>query len=70
MQETRVRSLVQEDPLEKEMETHSSILAWGIHRQRSLVATVHWVTESWTQLSDYPSFIYRNFHGGLVFKTP
>ena len=27
MQETRVRSLGQEDPLEKEMATHSSILA-------------------------------------------
>ena len=26
--ETRVRSLGQEDPLEKEMATHSSILAW------------------------------------------
>ena len=28
MQETRVLSLGQEDPLEKEMTTHSSILAW------------------------------------------
>ena len=28
MQETRVWSLGQEDPLEKEMATHSSILAW------------------------------------------
>ena len=28
--ETRVRSLGQEDPLEKEMATHSSILAWRI----------------------------------------
>ena len=30
MQETQVRSLGQEDPLEKEMATHSSILAWKI----------------------------------------
>ena len=30
MQESRVRSLCQEDPLEKGMATHSSILAWGI----------------------------------------
>ena len=30
MQETQVRSLGQEDPLEKEMATHSSILAWRI----------------------------------------
>ena len=29
-QETRFRSLGQEDPLEKEMETHSSILTWEI----------------------------------------
>ena len=32
MQETCVRSLDWEDPLEKEMETHSSILAWRIQR--------------------------------------
>ena len=30
MQETRVQSLGQEDPLEKGMATHSSILAWEI----------------------------------------
>ena len=30
MQETRVQSLGREDPLEKEMATHSSILAWRI----------------------------------------
>ena len=30
MQETQVRSLGQENPLEKEMATHSSILAWRI----------------------------------------
>ena len=30
VQETRVRSLGWEDPMEKEMATHSSILAWKI----------------------------------------
>ena len=30
MQETRVQSLGWEDPLEKEIATHSSILAWKI----------------------------------------
>ena len=30
MRETQVRSLDQQDPLEKEMATHSSILAWRI----------------------------------------
>ena len=54
MQETRVRFLGQEDPLEKEMATHFSILAWeipwtekpgglqsmGLHRVRG-----NWVTK-------------------------
>ena len=43
MQETWVPSLGQEDPLEEEMETHSSILAWGIPWQRSLVGYSPWV---------------------------
>ena len=30
MQETQVQFLGQEDPLEKEMATHSSVLAWKI----------------------------------------
>ena len=30
MQETQVQSLNQEEPLEKEVATHSSILAWRI----------------------------------------
>ena len=30
VQETRVRTLGQEDPLEKGMATHSNILAWEI----------------------------------------
>ena len=30
VQETQVSPLVREDPLEKEMATHSSILAWEI----------------------------------------
>ena len=34
MQETWVRSLGLDDPLEKEMATHSSILAWRTHDQR------------------------------------
>ena len=42
MQETRVQSLgSQEDPLEKGMATHSSILAWRIP-QRSLVSYSLW----------------------------
>ena len=30
MRDTRVQSLGREDPLEKEMATHSSILAWKV----------------------------------------
>ena len=30
MQEIQLQSLGQEDPLQKEVETHASILAWGI----------------------------------------
>ena len=53
MRETQVQSLGQEDPLEKEMATHSSIFAWRIHGLRSLVGyTVHGVAKSQTQLSD------------------
>ena len=37
MQETQVRFLGQEDPLKKEIATHSSILPGELHAQRSLV---------------------------------
>ena len=37
MQETWVQSLGQEDPLEKQMATHSSILAWKIPWTEDLV---------------------------------
>ena len=42
MQETRVRSLGQEDPLEQEMATHSSILAEEFHGQSSLAGCSPW----------------------------
>ena len=48
MQETWVRSLGWEDPLEKEMAPHSSILAWRIPWTEELVATVHGVAKSQT----------------------
>ena len=64
MQETQVPSLGQEDPLEKVMANHSSILAWRIPwtDQYSCLenpmdrgawrATGHRVTNSWTRLRD------------------
>ena len=49
MWETRVRSLGQEDPLEKELATHSSILAWKNPMDRGAwQATVHVVAKSQT----------------------
>ena len=42
MRGTQIQSLGQEDPLEKGMATHSSIPAWRIHRQRSLVGYSPW----------------------------
>ena len=53
MQETWVRSLGWEDPLEKGMATYSSTLAWRIPWMEELgQVTVTGVAESWTQLSD------------------
>ena len=48
-QETWVRSLGWEDPLEKETATHSSILAWRIPW------TIYGVAKSQTRLNDFQS---------------
>ena len=42
MQEMQVGFLDRKDPLEKEMATHSSVLAWEIHGQRSLAGYSPW----------------------------
>ena len=53
MQETQVQSLGQEGPLEKEMATHCSILAWEIPwtEEPRRVQSVG-LQKSWTQLRD------------------
>ena len=49
MQETLIRFLGWEDPLEEGMSTQSSILAWRIPMDREAWgATVHGVAKSWT----------------------
>ena len=56
VQETWIRSLGWEDPLEEGMATHSSILAWRIPKDRGVLwATVYRVAESdmTEQLSRY-----------------
>ena len=52
MQETQVQSLDWEDPLEKEMATHSSVLVWGIPQTEETGRLVHGVAKSWTQPSN------------------
>ena len=49
MEQTQVQSLGREDPLEKGMATHSSVLAWRIPWTE---ATVHGVAKSRRGLSD------------------
>ena len=52
MQETRVWSLGREDPLEKEMATHSSTLVWRIPWTEEPGGLQSMGLQSWTQLSD------------------
>ena len=53
MQETWVQSLGWEDPLEKEMATYSSILAWRIAMDRGgWWAIVHGVTNSQEEINE------------------
>ena len=53
MRETWIQSLGWEDPLEKDMAIHSSILAWRILMDKGIwLAIVQGVTKNQTQLSD------------------
>ena len=51
MQETPVRSLGQEDPLETEMATHSSVLAWEIPLTEK-PGMVHWISRVGLRLNE------------------
>ena len=71
IQETQVRSLGQEDPLEKKMATHSSILAWRIpwteepgrlQSMRSQRVRHNWAANTFTFMMKYDG-------GGLVAKS-
>ena len=72
MQETLILSLGQEDSLEKEMATHSSILAWRISRTGSLAGYSPWghkeldMTDQLThEVKNY--FLARTYHQKLFF---
>ena len=48
VRETQIQSLGWEDPLEKEMATHSSSFAWKIQIDKGAWATVHRVAKNLT----------------------
>ena len=84
MQETRVQSLGQEDLLEKEMATHSSILAWkipwmeepgrlqsmGSGLENSMNCIAHRVTKSQTRQATFTSLCFKASQVVLVVKNP
>ena len=61
-QETQVRSLGQEDPLEKGMATHSSILAWRILWLEEPWVTDHRVAKSQTRLKQLTTDTHKQSH--------
>ena len=69
MQETQVQSPGREDPLEKEMATHSSTLAWRIPWMEECGRLQSMRSQSQTRLSDFTflfSFILKEGRGRLV----
>ena len=68
MQETWVWSLGQEDPLEKERATHSSIPAWKIPQTvHRFPLAVHGITKSQTRLSDFTfTFLFWVFRFNII----
>ena len=64
MLETRVQSLGQEDPLEKETATHSSTLAWKIPWMEEVSGLQSMGSQSLTRLSD---FTYKLLTAGTTY---
>ena len=68
MWETQVRSLGWEDPLEKEMATHPSILAWEIPWTEDPVRLQSiGVAERWTRLNDFTFLFLRSVENKVFF---
>ena len=65
MQEIRVQSLGQEDPLEKEVAAHSSTPAWKIPWMEKPGRLQSMGSQSWTRLSNF-----MGFPGGSDSKAP
>ena len=70
MWKTQVRSLGWEDPLEEEMATHSSTLAWKIAwTEEHGKATVHGAAKSWAQLSDFTHSLIHQIPKYLIWHS-
>ena len=67
MQETQVRSLGWEDPLEKGMATHSSVLAWRIPWTEEAAGLVHGVAESRIRPSNFCASLSSLFMDASLF---
>ena len=67
--ETRVQSLDWEDPLEKEMATHSSTLAWKIPWVEEVGGLQSMGPQSRTRLSDFTFFLSLSLHLLKITKT-
>ena len=61
MQETWVRSLGQEDPLENEMTTHSSTPAWEISQTGEPGGLQSLGSQSWTRLTKHKLYCFPRF---------
>ena len=68
MQEMLLWSLGWEDPLEKEMATHSSILKDCMDRG-ARQATVHGIAKSWAQLSEWAHTQKHTSYTENIFTT-
>ena len=72
MEEKQVQSLSWEDPLEKEIPTHSSILIWKSYRQRSLACYSSWghkELDMTRRLSNNKYFIVCIYHSFFIHSS-
>ena len=71
MQETQVRSLGVEGPLEKGMDMHSSVLAWRLRDRGAYPPVVYGVTKSWTRhVRDHAAKLLSHFSHVRLCATP
>ena len=66
VQETRVQSLGLEDPLEKEMATHSSILAWKISWTEEPGGLHPWCRKESDTTEQLTHTTYTHMHSGRI----